>query len=86
MMKNGRCSRLALTAVLVSGGIYGVNKMMTNDGLDKETQAMVDKHKDKPEELDKDIAKQRPTLPQADRNDYLRAAVLRLGGFSPEQM
>jgi len=47
---------------------------------------MVDKYKDKPEELDKDIAKQRPTLPQDDRNDYLRAAVFRLGGFSPEQM
>jgi hypothetical protein len=47
---------------------------------------MVDKYKDKPEELDKDIAKNWPTLSQTDRNDYLRAAVLRLGGFSPEQM
>lgn len=47
---------------------------------------MVEKYKDKPELLDKDIANQRQTLAQSDRNDYLRAAVLRLGGFSPEQI
>lgn len=58
--------------------------LFSSNDLDEGMKKQLTTYKDHPEQLDADIQKQWPTLSQGDKNDYLRAAVLRQGGFAPE--
>lgn len=73
----GRLGRLGLAAGLVAGGYFTWEYMFASNDIDEETKKKMATYKDNPDQLDKDVQAQRPTLSQSERNDYLRAAVLR---------
>lgn len=51
--------------------------LFSSNDLDKETKDKLAEYKDNPDKLDQEIQQKWPTMTQDERNDYLRAAVLR---------
>lgn len=81
----GRMWKMALMLWMLSG-LYVWFEYFFWDKIDEETRAKLEEYEKDPNKLDKEVFAARPTLPQEEKNDYLKAAILARGWFEPQSL
>lgn len=85
IIKSPRIGTMAVIMWLATAWYFSIDYFFW-DKIDDETKAKLDDYEKNPEKLDKEVFANWNTLPQEEKNDYLKASVLARGMFSPESL